>query len=454
MRIPLFGRSAPEPASEPTNVAENAAPSGTRAWRPEGRDSRPIVLPANETLWRGSLVRPLARGVGKSLTEAPLMYTIGGDKVEGELADRLAMMEPSPATLAKSAADFHVLGNALFKRRRVDIGDGTRGGTERLDYLSPFNVEVTYDGSQERIVAYHLREPASLRSDLIGYIRRIFRQSWQWKQYDPEDIVHLMDEPDEDRPYVGASKLDDIAVELALDSETTTKMRIALRKIGQLISPKRDPEGNADNNAREAMEVRAQFFLERLDALRDSVDDTDTVISPYAMEAGVLGRTPQELMVDEVRAFVESRVAFNLGYPAPLAGLLVGLRNSPWSKLSESREIFAEDTLIPLGRSYAHEWTRLVTAEFNPDIETAFDIGVYRVLQPDETAKSTRIVSEVNAGILSPRIAFKVLGYEEQGYDFEDSFDSVRPEPAPMPPPETGDGGEPEDEMDDEQDAA
>lgn len=97
----------------------------------------------------------------------------------------------------------------------------------------------------------------------------------------------------------------------------------------------------------------------------------------------------KDLLPDEILDRIEANVALAFGVPPVVLGMLVGLRNSPWSQMSEAKTGAYEETIEPLWRRHEKAITRqlLRPVDPDPDLRVAFDTSMVRALQDDESRK-------------------------------------------------------------------
>ncbi|GMV06730.1 MAG: hypothetical protein AMXMBFR53_30050 [Gemmatimonadota bacterium] len=100
--------------------------------------------------------------------------------------------------------------------------------------------------------------------------------------------------------------------------------------------------------------------------------------------------TLRDLLPDELLDRIEACVAAAYGVPPVVLSFLVGLKNSPWSQMSEAKASAYEETVFPLWRRWEKALTRqlLRPVDSDPTHRIAFDTSAVRALQKDEAAKT------------------------------------------------------------------
>ena len=97
----------------------------------------------------------------------------------------------------------------------------------------------------------------------------------------------------------------------------------------------------------------------------------------------------RDLLPDEMLDRIEATVAMAFGVPPVVLGALVGLRNSPWSQMSEARRMAYDDTIVPLWRRLERVLTRQLLKPMggDPSLCLRFDTADIPALQEDESAR-------------------------------------------------------------------
>jgi hypothetical protein len=103
------------------------------------------------------------------------------------------------------------------------------------------------------------------------------------------------------------------------------------------------------------------------------------------------------LLPDEIMDRMEANVCLAFGVRPEVLGTLVGLKNSPWSHMSEARKITYQDTIEPMWRATERRLTRqLLPPEDRASRQfIRFDTAGVRALAEDEMLKAR--VAAINA---------------------------------------------------------
>ena len=108
---------------------------------------------------------------------------------------------------------------------------------------------------------------------------------------------------------------------------------------------------------------------------------------PLPLQGGAKVEFPnvlKDLDMHGLASMNESRICAAFGVPPIIAGLRVGLENSPWSKYSEARKSFYEETMMPLWTMAEQAYTRsLLRDEGEDQLRFHYDTTALPALQPD-----------------------------------------------------------------------
>ena len=237
-----------------------------------------------------------------------------------------------------------------------------------------------------------------------------YKQKGQTLEIPREDIVHLRDRVDPSNYRKGLAPLRSVMVEILGDS-AASQMAAALVKNmgvpGTIISPKNDLGMTSD----EAENI-ADVFGRRFGGENRG---RPLVISGGEIDVKTISFSPKDLEIGKLRYVNEERISAALGVPAILAGLGAGLERATYSNVSELREFFTEQKLIPMWRNIANDLTnQLLRPDFeeSPDFRYEFDLSNVRALSEDEDAEMDRIIKGVQAGFITLAEARKSTGFK------------------------------------------
>lgn len=140
---------------------------------------------------------------------------------------------------------------------------------------------------------------------------------------------------------------------------------------------------------------------------------------PLALTGGgrttVVSQDLTGLMPDEILDRVEATTAAVFGIPAVVLSYLVGLKNSPWSQMSEARRMAYEDTIEPIWKRDGKTLTRQLLRRMDPDPRRRIkvDTSEVRALQLDRKLMSEISVKTKDIGTRNERRA--LLGWDPLG---------------------------------------
>jgi phage portal protein BeeE len=112
------------------------------------------------------------------------------------------------------------------------------------------------------------------------------------------------------------------------------------------------------------------------------------------------GFSPEQMDMRSLHRIPEERISAVLRVPAIIAGLGAGLDRSTYANFREAREMFAEQTLMPLYAFDAATMNMQLTPDFTSDnrIKVGFDVTDLRAFQEDEDQKWKRLDAAVKTG--------------------------------------------------------
>lgn len=251
----------------------------------------------------------------------------------------------------------------------------------------------------------------------------------------PSDVIHFRNGAS---PYTtgrtGLSPLYACLREIVTDNRASNMMAAVMGNmgiVGGILSPKGStgPMGESafwDTQERERVKAgyTAGFTGDR--AGNVMVLSTEGNYTP-------LGHTPEQMALDVVRQYPETRIGAAFGISPMVVGLKSGLDRSTFSNYEEARQAAYESNIIPTKTMFARVLqNQLYEPDFAGGRSGAYTVGwdyrAVRVLQDDEDAKATRLVSLVTTGILTANEARAQLGL-----DPVDGADELGPKAEPKP---------------------
>lgn len=230
-----------------------------------------------------------------------------------------------------------------------------------------------------------------------------------------EDVIHFRLGIDEDNIRLGRSPLASVMREILTDREAAEFAQVILANCGipgLVISPDGDVEMSDDEFKSVKKEIQGKF---------SGRHRGEPFVASSRTKVEQFGFSPEQMDMRTLRRVPEERVTAVTGVAAIVAGLGAGLDRSTFSNFAEAREASYESAIIPLQRIIAAE----VRHQLLPDFETnlrkfrvKYDLSEVRILQEDETAKTTRKLAELTAGAIT-------LGtyLRETGREADDSHD-------------------------------
>lgn len=370
-------------------------PVGGPWWN--GVNGRQVSADAN------SIVTSCLRWVGKTFPEAPVRVwakTRDDEQIVHNHPLALVVEQPNPfygaPTMWKALlTDYLLTGNAYLKKVR-----GGRSGTVLELWWMPASLVEPKWNSADSFVDWYDYNPHGESIPIPA-----------------EDIIHFRDGLDPENPRKGKSAMASVLGEIYTDNEASAYTRTILSNMGVpgvLISPDTDTY-LADE---ELEDIKAKFE-ERFTGNNRGRPMVMTAKTSVQM----LSFSPQQLDLKELRRIPEERITAVFGLPAIIAGLGAGLDRSTFANYAEARAAAWEDLIIPMQRDLATAFQVQLLAEYGQDTRThrvGFDVSNVRVLQEDQNALMTRLVTGVSGAILTPNEARKALGYDkakEEGAD-------------------------------------
>jgi HK97 family phage portal protein len=211
--------------------------------------------------------------------------------------------------------------------------------------------------------------------------------------YGPEDVVYFRDPS----PYLtGAvsSRLDVCLKWANLGEQVERGIRTAMtRGVMPFVVFSYPPEYNPDSETRERNR-------EMLEQRYGGVANHGRPLTMYGgLKAEFANVDLANLLPEQVLDRVEANVALAFGVRPEVLGMMVGLKNSPWSHMETARRIVYEDTIEPFWRREEKALSRqlLGSEDIAAKRYIRVDTSGIRALQADELQKAQ--ISTANAGI-------------------------------------------------------
>lgn len=140
------------------------------------------------------------------------------------------------------------------------------------------------------------------------------------------------------------------------------------------------------------------------------IDNAEAKYEPMGMPIGERGIAMPSL--DEIN---EARIAMAFGVPLSLAGARLGQASSSYANRRSDREMFWDETMIPIYKDIAAALTMGLEPEYPGAFDyLEFDLSEVQALQEDETAKVDRVTKKLEAGGITVQEYRQELGYEPE----------------------------------------
>ena len=393
-----------------------------------------------------SVVMAPIKFISRTFPEAPLQVSKRADNdpiIDHPLITLLYNPNPYYTDVElwmATVIDWCIDGNAYW----LKVKSKKDRGVKQLWWLPSHMVEPVWEPESNEFVSYYRYSPDG---------REV--------RYDAESIVHFRDGADPHNLRKGLSPLKSLFREIATDNEASQFAAIMLKNLGVpgvIIAPAAT-DRTIDATMAEANKLK---FMETFGGDRRG----EPMVMTAATDVHVLGFSPEQMNLRNLRRIPEERVSAIFGIPAIVAGLGAGLDRSTFANYSEAREAAYESTIIPMQRLFGSKVRQQLLKEFEPDVSSfqiTFDNSRVRVLQEDENKRSERIGQQVTSGIRKLSEARIDLGLDTGPHEdvylrpmavVEVRAEDVGKEPPEIPAPQalnpSGDTTPPEEEEVDE----
>jgi HK97 family phage portal protein len=251
---------------------------------------------------------------------------------------------------------------------------------------------------------------------LTGY--RITLSGGRMMTVPPEDVVHVMDGQDPANEFRGRSRLKELGMAVGTDISVMAYIYALVK------SPAPSYAINPKNPEDEFQDTQAQDLKEGFTSMASGNRAGSAIVSTLPIDVQRIGFSPDEMMIDEIKAYVDANAASVLGLPAMVVGLQIGLERSTFSNYAEARTAAVEDFLIPKWSMIAAAMTEQLGPDFwgdSQDYEFRYDLSEIRALQDDEDALTERMVklftaSAIDRATLKRELGMKPLPEDEGVY--------------------------------------
>lgn len=212
-----------------------------------------------------------------------------------------------------------------------------------------------------------------------------------WKPVPRENVVHFRDlNPNSWTEPLG--KVDVAVMQLDLGHQVNRIVRQLLTKAlfpGGIISPDKDWKPTVKEW--EAYKIAAENWYTVAAA------QGTPLIVPGSTSVSTIARNMGDLLPEAVLDRVEATIGGVFGVPPVVLGWLSGMKNSPWSQMTDARRQAFEDTIVPLWSDIASRCGRtlLTEDERSKGLAIRFDTSKVLALRDDDEKKAR--VAALNA---------------------------------------------------------
>lgn len=286
-----------------------------------------------------------------------------------------------------SMASWVVNGNVYWRKMRSPAGR-----VVALWFIPHWMIEPKWD-SPDRYIDYYEYTPG-------GSVR---------EKIPPEDIVHFRFGLDPENTRKGLSQIASAFRELFTDEEAARFTAALLKNMGVpgvVVSPTGDNTISPDDA--DAMKI---LIMQKTAGAHRG----EPLVTTGPVTLQQFGFSPSELSLDIVRKIPEERLSALIGIPAVVVGFGAGLDRSTFNNMTEAREMAYESNVIPSYRIFAADLENQLLTDFVDDLdawEVDFDTTLVRVLQEDQNALATRVVTLVGGPVFTRAEGRQMLGLE------------------------------------------
>lgn len=250
-------------------------------------------------------------------------------------------------------------------------------------------------------------KPGSSGDNFISYYEYdAFPGEYPPLKLDPRNVIHFKLNVDPNDIHRGLGPVKMLAREVASDEAATQYTNALLSNSavpGLIVVPE---DGYVEPEEAETIKrrLRSQFGPGNQGGI--------AVLSAGA-KVEQFGYDPSRMTLGAIHKHVEERIAAVTNVPAMVAQLGAGLeQQSQFSNFHEAREMFTEDTILPLWTAAGEVLTGTLLPNFDgdPDLSLVYDTSVVRALQTDVTQQYARIQTAVRGGWLAANEARAMVG--------------------------------------------
>lgn len=229
----------------------------------------------------------------------------------------------------------------------------------------------------------------------------------------PENVIEFTLYPDPADPRVGLKPIAEIVEEIASDAQANALYRAVLSNLGVpglVIAPKPTTDGS-----------RAEIPKDDRDALRDAINARTTgekrgssIVMSKPVDFYQFQSNLEALKLDHVWRQIETRISGNIGWPAVLAGLGVGLDDANRATINGLKEHATESVLVPAWTDDGEAFTQGLRDDFalGKDDWIGYAWHTVRALQTDTNDRWRRVGEAWQRGEINLGQHHELLGLE------------------------------------------
>lgn len=251
-------------------------------------------------------------------------------------------------------------------------------------------------------------------TDFVSYYE-YYSNGGQLQKLDPKkDIIHFRFGVNPNNLMLGMTPLISGTKEVVADNEANSYEVALMKNMGVpsvLLNPD-DPNAEVNDETKEDLE----------DWWRTSFTGDGRgkpLIPSIKIKIEKLGLTPEELALDKIRIYPETRICALLGIPPMVVGFASGSGQKTYANYREAREAALENNIIPTQKFIASTFQKRLMPEFGVSRQdrVTWDYSDVRALSDEMNKRWTRVITAMQAGLLTVDEARSKLGLPLLGPD-------------------------------------
>jgi HK97 family phage portal protein len=226
----------------------------------------------------------------------------------------------------------------------------------------------------------------------------------------PQDMIHLMANPDPLEPYRGVSPIAVLARMGDLDNYASDYLRAYFLNAG-IPAYMAKFKQQTDKPTRERFKEQWQENYSGVHGWhRMAVTDAD-------IEIEKLGSEVNKMDLSSIFGETESRICGTMGVHPILVAAFIGLQRSTMANYEQARRSLYSDTLLPVWTATADRITTDLAAEFGDNVVCKFQLDEVPELQIDQSQKKKEALDGWNASLITRAEARHEWGYQVNAAD-------------------------------------